>query len=311
MTLRGTVLTADGEAIPENARAYYMTRRNSGTFSGSTGQLKGPFTLQTPSGSTWLIFNVEGYAAAVAGPFEGQPGKVIEGVKVTLDRGFPADVRIVDEQGHPVAGATVECGVLVSGGSTGSSEHTKDTSDAQGIARLKHVASRAYRLSVHAAGFQSPQTREVTFQPGQAITVALKRAKIVNGIVRSSAGQPIAGAKILEASHFTPSLNHYGSRQGPVLATTDSAGRFTLDTLNDATTYSLLIETTEHGRTVVANVQPGQADRTITVGPDRVLHGRCWAPWARSTPSARSSWRTPSRSLPTGEKCSTTREMCP
>src|SRR5262249_27361992 len=95
------------------------------------------------------------------------------------------------------------------------------------------------------------------------------------GVVVSPEGAPIEGATIRCALQAGPgSVGQMNGQSGQIIATTDAAGRFRFDSLDDGAQYAMLVETKDFGRRLFIYVAAGESDLKWTVGPDLVVHGR-------------------------------------
>lgn len=270
VTLSGKIRTRGGEPVPKNVRANTRTRTNNCTSFVSHGAQSPNFSITAGAGKTWLQFTSEGYAPAIVGPFNGKSGETISGIEVFLDRGFAQTVAIVDEKGKPVEDAKVQGSPFINNGSIGSAYKLR-TTDAKGVATFPHAIESNCRFRVRKAGFQ-PIEATLPVKPQQPLTLTLAHAQPLQGIVLSSAGQPVDGAEIRQYAKFALVGNMLGKR-GPVMAVTNAKGRFVLDELEDGVTYALLIVTKEQGWHLVREVTAKQNDLRIEIGPELIVSG--------------------------------------
>ncbi|WP_406700749.1 M56 family metallopeptidase [Singulisphaera sp. Ch08] len=272
VTIKGTIRTPDGSPLRKPINASIITRSRNFSNSAAVNPLKESFSFESnAAGSTYLSLEPEDYAPTFVGPFVTRRGQTVEGINVQLDVGFPARVRVVDERGAPVAGIRVKGGLIIEGGSLYSSEGW-GTDDA-GIATIPHASRRPYRVSIDGPGFQPFSADRVMFKPDVETKLTITHAEPTRGVVVTHDGEPIAGARIKTFFENGPTGSWGHAGIGPPIATTDSAGRFTLDRLEEEKTYAFVIESDAHGRSIVMGVESGQAGLRWSVDRDRTIAG--------------------------------------
>lgn len=272
VTIKGTIRTPDGLPLSKPVAASTFTQSRNSSAMVALSPLKGTFSFESSSaGSTYLYVGPEDYAPTLVGPFATRRGQTVEGIDILLEAGFPARIRVVDEQGAPAAGARVTVGLVTEDGSSFNS--TSWVADDQGIATIPHASRRPYQLSIDGPGFQPFSAGSVTLKPDVDTKLAITHAQPTHGVVVTNDGEPIAGARIKSFFEAGPTTAWGRGGHEPPIATTDSAGRFTLDRLENEKTYAFLIETDSHGRCVVTGVEPGQSGLRWSVDRDRTIAG--------------------------------------
>ena len=275
-TIKGTIRTPDDQPLAKSIRFYSSTRRPDGGGYGQTlGEFRDAFSVEVPSGITWLMLNPEGHAPAFAGPIEVRPRQTVEGIAIRLEVGFPAKVRVTDAQGHPIPDARVSAfpnleGVGWVGGAIGW------TTDRDGVATIPHALAREYSFSAEAHGFQPMKDVQAAPAPGEVVALRLNRALPVRGLAVGPDGKPVAGAEVRVFNERSDHGSFWHGLNGPLIATTGPDGRFLLDTLRTGATYDLfLAETSKTGmRGMITDVVPGQANEVrATLEPKRTLRG--------------------------------------
>jgi beta-lactamase regulating signal transducer with metallopeptidase domain len=273
-TLTGTIRLPDG-TLPAKPVAFTTITKTSGSTSiASANAFKDAFSVEVPTGMTWLSIAPLDHAMMLVGPFHlKKTGEVVDGIKIVLEPGFTARVRVTDEAGKPVAGAVLKGALAVDGG--WGSSHPGWITDRDGIATIPHAARKSYGFSLSARGFQEPKPVTMTPTEGGTLAMTIVHAKPTRGAVVDESGKPIAGATIRAISEMTGenSSNWYAGT-APVLATTDDAGRFALESLLDGSTYVLLIETKAGVRGIADGIKAGQDGLRLGVGPGHAIVGR-------------------------------------
>ncbi len=270
-TLKGTLHAPGGAPFSGTAKAWSFSRSANRSSGAALGRIKGEFAVKVYAGVVWLSLEPKEFAPVVVGPFEAKPGATIDGIDVVFEPGFPGRVRVVDEAGKPVAGAKVSGGLVIDRGAMYGAEGL--STDADGLATFAHAARGAYRMSVAAKGFLPPDLGDVTLNPEGTTTLTIVHARPTSGVIVDPDGKPIAGATIRPYYKYREqSSSQYGDSD-PTMATTDQNGRFTLDTLEDAPTYALMINAETQGRAIILGVRAGRTGLKWVVGPKRTILG--------------------------------------
>ena len=205
----------------------------------------GEFSQKLPAGIVWFSVHAAGYAPALVGPLQLRPGETIDGLKIVLEPGFVARFKLVNDAGEPIAGGEALCHLSDLHGGM----NLPIKGDSQGVITVEHASSTEVDVTINANGYQTWSRKRLKLRPAEDVQVRLDRSVSTTGVVRTPEGKPIAEAKIRFALQFGPGAGGGKSAaDGEVLATTDNAGRFTLDSLDDGAQYAFVVETPEHGR---------------------------------------------------------------
>ena len=272
--LKGTIRASDGNPVGSKVRLSLLVSNSNSSSMGTAGSFSDAFSIESGTGTAWIIADPDDYVPALVGPFKAEGGKTIENVAIVLDPGFAYRVRVVDEQGNPIAGALVNGSLLVRGG--WSASRAGWTTDEHGVATIVHAAPRAYGFSITAPGFQKSEASfRATPEPGGVTTFTLQRAKLTRGIVVDSDGRPVADAtiRIMAENRGDGGTSSYAT-YGRTVGKSDAEGRFQLDTLQGETTYLLFVESKDEQRGFIPNVRSGRTDLRATVVPCPTLEGR-------------------------------------
>ncbi len=231
--LSGKIRTCDGKPLPEGVMlgAIAVTRKlnQEGHYIPVTRGIQRlsdtSFTLQAWVGRTWICAGtkpgVEGYASAVAGPFECKEGETIEDIDLVFESGTPQTVRVVDDEGKPVANVQVNAGYFREGFAVGG-YYTR--TDEQGIAVVRIAPQiKEYSVGATKTGYRIRASERPSVKPDQTVTVTLFHGEEVAGTLLSPEGKPVAGAEI--RLHMKYDGGKRGASFGmfaPKLATTDA-----------------------------------------------------------------------------------------
>ena len=272
-TISGKIILADGSPANVEGQMYYNIRYADGNSAAGTDErYTEKFSLSMNPGTLWLTYYAQGFAPAWTEKIELRPGEVRDDIELVLTQGISQGVRVVDEEGRAVTGATLVAHPEIHGTCQG--PIFKHTTSEQGNVTLQHLASTRYQLKISAPGFQPLRTAPLSIDEGETLRPMLIRSNPAAGIVRFADGSPAPNTK-LRAIREWPldgDGSGFGSEGdgfwGTVLATTDSRGRFRLDQLTDGSHYLFVIEAADGARAIVDNVQAGQEDLQIVL-PER------------------------------------------
>lgn len=278
VTLKGRVRTWDGGPIPRRhyvtARVIYQTGRSSTAAGiGIRVHRDGRFERAVPCGRISLAVGLEGYAPAMITNRRAKPGGTITGLDFVLHKGFKTEVRLVDPTGNPIAEAHLTCQQIMAGMWLGKQTRT---TDARGVAILKHLADHPVRLQARTAGYQF-DARSFDVGPNHTVTWTLHPAQVVHcRLLDKATGKPIAHATIYIANRagFEPEFRDIRDGHYPPLTTSDQAGKFVLDTLRDDSIYALWIEAPHHGIHLVRNITTDQPNLLLRIGPPLSISGK-------------------------------------
>ena len=233
----GTVVLSeiDGMASPRTVGA--LVRAQAGA--------DGRFTLErVPAGSHGARVTARGLAPRhVALDVPARAGTVDIG-DVALESGLQLRGRVRDKAGAAIADATVRA---FPDGPRGAAGALEGVTDADGGFVLGGATGGTYQLSVYAPGYT--RFSEAVDAPRDGLEVVLTAAGSITGTVVDAAGRAVETFEVL-------ALPGEGVRQMPRRRSfTDEGGRFTLDEIPGAGTYSVQVSARDSGRQVVRGVK--------------------------------------------------------
>jgi uncharacterized GH25 family protein len=224
-TVSGTVLTSN--------RQGQQTFTTFGNLPERTTDADGAFRIELTGARTDLTVRIRARHkdAFTARPLELQ-GDALEKpitLKVSPSNARALRVRVLDEEGKPVAGAAIAIGHRIASppfdqGRAQAVETARRTTDDQGRLRTPPCLDPdgGYRIEVKAEGFAAEKTpwKEMAGDPVLDFgDVTLRKQRELRGQVLDRQGKPVAGARV----------RHVDTRQ-QVEAICDDEGRFTLKT---------------------------------------------------------------------------------
>jgi hypothetical protein len=272
--ISGVVRTWDGAPLPGRVSLLLrcVGRRSDASIAGRVSH-EGTFRTSVGYGRVYVTASAEGYAVASAGPFEAKPGGTIPGIELVLGPGFSGRIRVTDEDGRPVRGATLVGGYTFPDSSSYQST-IKLTTDANGVAILDHAATQTIILQIDIDGFEA-EREDLVLAPDTTRTLRLKRAQPATGVVLSEAGgQPIPGAEIrIFASARGTEAYHSTNIASPPEAVTDAEGRFELNRLRHDRKYLLFVQAPGYAYRYVPDVEPANHHIQVTLGEKKSIRG--------------------------------------
>ncbi len=181
---------------------------------------------------------------------------------IVLRRGIPVAGRVVNRDGGPIVGASIQ---LSDRHRFSDPWNSTVRTDAQGRFRITNAVARQSVLIVQAAGY-APEMRSVDVRPGVApVEFRLGPGRTVQGKVIDSRAQPIARATVAVSEWR-------GGRILDWLTHTDESGRFRWD---DAPSDAVSLNAFKEGYDVATmNVEPSVKDPVFTLRPSSVLRIR-------------------------------------
>jgi uncharacterized GH25 family protein len=229
----------------------------------TTASTKGTSTLDAPEQDALTRAQAPAPSAPSAAPAEVSAAKL-------PSSGAGVRGRVLDENGHPIAGATVYA--TASGDMADLPLDEIDPrmmnwvkrgeakSDAQGNFEVATEAQGVVRLGVRAAGFAPLDVeRPISGEQRQVGEVRLETGVVLEGRVVDSASRPVAGAEVrrrkIPSGAMGPMVMMAG-RNGPVLSKTDAQGRFHVDQMASGP-WSLLVTHEEYPD----KIESGESER--------------------------------------------------
>ena len=278
-TISGKIVLEDG--TPSTVKGWlhtdsmYSTGPHSMMSSLKTeGHFTDTFSCEVHPGTVWLKHfpGKNGkYAPAWVGPLELKPGQRLDDVTIVLKPGFSQLVKLTNEQGEPVADATLVAHPVIDGSNNGPNFEKK--TDAKGEYLLEHLADTRYTLSITAPGYQPLRTAPLRVEPGEVLRPTMIRSRLGTGVVRFADGTPAPGSKLYCKHEIRENgtQNSYSSNYGELFTTCDASGRFSLDQLATGSHYLFLVEAVDGARGIVTDLRAGLKDVQIVLPQRRDL----------------------------------------
>lgn len=206
------------------------------------------------------------------------PGATRGGVELRLDPAITLSGTVTDQEGRPVAGASVVAQLARDGSLLEPDSPFSARTDERGAYSISGLARTLYRVSARADGY-APTTTEktllaVALRPEAKLDLVLDLAAgRAEGRVVADDGTPVGAARIEATAN------------GHEVATeSDASGRFRLEGLANRT-YTAIARAAKTFPRAPAPIRPGDSDVVLRVGRNGSLAGR--ASPAHGAPPAR------------------------
>jgi beta-lactamase regulating signal transducer with metallopeptidase domain/protocatechuate 3,4-dioxygenase beta subunit len=267
--LAGTVLDEDGKPMPE--RLFHVTSRTERLRLSATESLHtnpGSFTGDVQAGEIFLSVTAKGYAPALLGPFDGQPGKAITNLNVAMTRGFETRLRLTDQYDRPIQAVTItgsyEFGVNVALGAA--------VTGADGIAIFTHSLQKSVKLKVRHPGFQlDEQSFELSTNSIPTWKLYPAKPALIRVVDRKGNPVPNVEARLIQQKGFANM--GYDTETKAVFARGNREGVLALDSLRDDSVYWFLVEAPGFRRDFLHKVYAAETNRVFTLGPPIIVSG--------------------------------------
>ena len=300
MTVKFQVKTEDDKPTTCKLRIDYdnFNSKTGGTLQAYGGAIKPGKTehsLGVKQGWANILVTSEDYAPVAFRNV--RPDKDgVANLILPLRSGFPGKIKVVSEDGKPIANANIELSKTLKStykkNSTPNMKWTRTTQSAtiavpftsnqDGVVTVEHATDQPlFEVEVKAPGFEGISRPPFAFKKGHAHEIVMKRAVPVVGRVTDKGGQPLADVKIHILSSIqrtdTGSMERSGNVSycqkafGDVVATTSENGEFTINTLESGWAYNLIADAGDRGLATSSEVRPGDKEISIEIaGPINV-----------------------------------------
>ncbi|HEX8702303.1 MAG TPA: carboxypeptidase regulatory-like domain-containing protein [Myxococcaceae bacterium] len=189
----------------------------------TTGQ-GGGFSVEVEAGEYWVSARRGSEAGSLERPLSVSAGKTVRDVRLRLGQAADMEGRVVAQATQAaVAGARVDVSPYGRSGDSG-----RTVTDEEGRFSVGALAPGSYDVVVSAPGFSTLTRRGLTVGAGERFTLelALTGTGSVEGEVRDSKGQPVAGAHVSGGSVWSLELGNAAAE-----SRTDAEGRYRLESL--------------------------------------------------------------------------------
>ena len=275
-TLTGSILTSDGKAPSQKGWIYSrgnyapVTDQSSTTsrsYNSTVGHFLDNFRAEIPAGTTTIAHFTKDYAPAWLGPIEVEAAKNRDDLKIVLKPGFSFPIHVTDQDGNPIANASVAAFPEINDAVFG--PIIENQTDANGVLQYKHAADTNYEFSVKADGYEDIRSERMAVAAGKSIKLTMKESPITSGTVYDSVGRPAPDAKIyLCIKNDKNGRTELAFNEQTLLATTNEDGKFSMRRLSKGLEYLTFVKLLDDSRVLSREILPGAKDLQIHV-PER------------------------------------------
>jgi beta-lactamase regulating signal transducer with metallopeptidase domain len=271
--------TSDGSPLPRNKYVliYALTHGSEGVYPGNVSEDGGATNSNVaPADEILIAVDFEGYAPALAGPFDGRVTNRIDAGELTLGRGFEISLRVSDaDSGAAVTNAALHTQFfMLTGGQQ--FQHSRDVRpDAAGRVTLPLCTDQPLVVTVNAPGYEFIDKRFERLSAGRTLEVKLKRGQVFAGrVVDKATGEGLPGAnlRVIHEKGAQSDMHYQWTDALRLLARTDEEGRFTVNQLRRDTKFWLGVSAPGH-ESVLLEAVPGTNDVTLKLGPELIVRG--------------------------------------
>jgi beta-lactamase regulating signal transducer with metallopeptidase domain len=281
ITVKGTIRMADGGKLPPNlCMIASISRPQWGclTDCGLEGmemnadETRMTFAVPIEFGAIHLSLSAEGCAPQFAGPLKAEPGGTLEGIEFVLDSGFRSGVLLRDGKGQPIPDAEIQ---IQSEDPTMGWRFTATTGK-DGVAVIEHAPSVSVKLEVRHPGYMEALAKQVVLSEGKPYAWTLQKASPTTGLVVDAEQEnPLGGVEFRLQQRRSPKIGdmrwHYSN--APLLGTSDTQGRYSIDTLDDSSTYNVVAQTPDRSHAGMFTLLPGETGITVKLQPTLSVSG--------------------------------------
>ncbi len=175
-TITGRIVMENGQPATTTGWMLYRCRLPNGNgMQGTDDQYTDHFSSKLPAGKIWLRYFPDGFAPTWAGPFDIKPGETRTDVTLVLKRGFSSLIQVRDQQGAPIANATLNALPEIHENTGG--PMIDQLTDENGNLRLENLAETRYSFRITAPGFRPLRTKPLTLAPDKTLVQIMQRAQ--------------------------------------------------------------------------------------------------------------------------------------
>ena len=272
---------ADGSPLP-NHKIVMIRSMTTHSISVSPAHVApdgGATNNHVGSGQILVQAEADGYAPALAGPFDGRFTIHVDAGELILDRGFEVPLHVTDaDSGAAVTNAALHTQLVMRFGGQGFQGSRDLRPDSAGRVALPLCLDQPLIVTVNAPGYELIDHRFERLSAGQTLELKLKPGKIISGRVLDKAtGEDVAGAtfRIIHEKKSPGDDRQYQwtDAQRLLSTRTDADGRFTVNQLRHDARSWLGVGAPGHESVLLDASAADGKDATIKLGPELVVRG--------------------------------------
>ena len=201
----------------------------------------GTFEFETCLKRFYIIVRPrDSYAVSFFGPFEYAPGETVENLQLTLETGFTARIKLVNQEGNPIADARITGG-YPGPPEYGSWHHTiKSAAGEDGVALIENSTSKLVNLSCEVPGYVKEARQKIMLSPDEPYIWQLMSSPATKiKVISAEDGRAVDHASVVLDGKEYSQINRYNI-DSPDFKT-DSDGQVKLLSLSRTETYLALV----------------------------------------------------------------------
>lgn len=278
VAVTGRLRMEDGSPLPKRSRAiiHSQNEKSSGFYAADV-RGDGILTNAVSAGRIFVEADIEGWAPAIAGPFDASATNFINAGEIILRRGFEISLQTRDaESGAAITNAMLQTTFVLRQSGHHLQRRNLLRTDRFGRATLGLCVDLPLQVTVNAAGYEVVQQQFESLRSGQTLELRLRPGRAVPGkVVATETGRGIGGATVRIIHEKSEVDQHYSwTDDMRIVARTDETGAFTITQLRRSARYWLGVSAPGHESVIIPPTAIASGELRVQLGPELIVRGR-------------------------------------